>query len=115
MPPPIQRNSILISIRNRDGSSRPDIKSTQEIQSLCVLISNLKSVQGKLNNVLTEMVDKDNQTMGLRNKGVQDSYGDEDQEDGDDDDNNNDEPKSVSKGKSDVTVNEQKAKKQKTR
>lgn len=112
MPPPIQRNSILISIRNRDGSSRPDIKSTQEIQSLCVLISNLKSIQGKLNNVLTDMVDKDNQTMGSQNKGVQDSYGDKDQEDGDDDDNDNDDPQSVSK--SDGTVNEQKAKKLKT-
>lgn len=69
MPPPIQRNSILISIRNKDGSSRPDIKCIQETQSLSVLISNLKSIQGKVNNVLTEMVDKDNQTMGMRNKG----------------------------------------------
>lgn len=69
MPPPIQRNSILISIRNKDGSSRPDIKCNQEAQSLSVLISNLRSVQGKLNNVLTEMVDKENQTRGVQSKG----------------------------------------------
>lgn len=114
MPPPIQRNSILISIKNRDGSSRPDIKCNQEIQTLSTLISNLKSIQGKLNDVLTEMVDKDNETTGGRSKGVHDSYGDEEQEDGDDDDSINDESNSASKTNSETPVNRSKKKRLKT-